>query len=291
LSKETFIQDIQMALEHNRPFAAAKMGPSAQHVLYYHLLLDRNARGDIIKKFENELDFQCLKQLGIFPADRGFYRQYNDFYVEHMRQLDWLGVWMNPEELEVLRYYHLENKFIWFPDQEPDRSIPSNETQCYLPYFRNKKILIICPFAELLKEQASKETFEGVWRKTGKKWFYPRSVDALEFPYGFAAETQATYRTALDLFDHIARQIDKTDFDVALIAAAGLNIPIASYVKKIGKVSIDLGGHLQVVFGVLGARWKAFENFVDNYVTDSWVSMPAKYMPRKKDVCDNGAYW
>jgi hypothetical protein len=62
-------------------------------------------------------------------------------------------------------------------------------------------------------------------------------------------------------------------------------------VKKIGKVSIDLGGHLQVVFGVLGARWKAFENFVDNYVTDSWVSMPAKYMPRKKDVCDNGAYW
>jgi hypothetical protein len=51
-------------------------------------------------------------------------------------------------------------------------------------------VLLICPFANLLKNRATREIFEGVWSKFGKKWFYPQSIDAIEFPYGFTKETQ-----------------------------------------------------------------------------------------------------
>ena len=116
-------------------------------------------------------------------------------------------------------------------------------------------------------------------------------MDALEFPYGFASETHKKYPTAIDLFKHIRAEIDKKDFDIALIGAAGLAIPIASYVKSMGRVGVDLGGHLQILFGVIGQRWRTRDDFKTLYFNDWWIDMPAKYRPKETDVCDLGAYW
>jgi len=143
-----------------------------------------------------------------------------------------------------------------------------------------------------LKGEATREIFEGVWSKAGKKkWFYPKTVEALEFPYGFAAETHKSYSTAIDLFKYITIEIEKRDFDIALIGAGGLAIPIASHVKNMGKIGIDLGGHLQVLFGVLGKRYRNWK--WDAWNSNEWcIDMPAKYRPKEADdVCDKGAYW
>ena len=150
---------------------------------------------------------------------------------------------------------------------------------------------MICPFGDLLKERATKEIFEGVWSKTGKKWFYPQAVDSVEFPYGFAKETHEKYPTVIDLFEFIMGKITAKDFDIALIAAGGLSIPIASTIKNMGKVSIDLGGHLQFLFGVIGKRWRNREENKRDYFNEWWIDMPVKYKPKETDVCDAGAYW
>ena len=86
------------------------------------------------------------------------------------------------------------------------------------------------------------------------------------------------------------RQIEQKSFGVALIAAGGLSIPIASTIKNMGKVAIDLGGHLQFLFGVIGQRWRTEENR-RNIFTEWWIDMPEKYKPKEINVCDNGAYW
>jgi len=259
--------------------------------MYYEILLGKESNTDKIIQFEQDLNFHGLKQVGIFPANPKFYLEYNEFFMEHIKNLDCLGIFYDPWEIEITGYYQLKNKLIYYVNQEPDRSSPSNEKNCYLPYFKNKKILLICPFAEVLRERATKEIFEGVWSKTGKKWFYPKNVAALEFPYGFASETHKKYQTAIDLFGYFCGEIDKRDFDVALIGAGGLAIPIASYVKKMGKIGIDLGGHLQFLFGVIGQRWRDREEFKEQYVKDYWMDMPATYKPKETDVCDKGAYW
>lgn len=137
---------------------------------------------------------------------------------------------------------------------------------------------------------ATKDIFEGVWSKTGKKWFYPKKVDTLEFPYGFDSETHKNYSTSIDLFEYITAGIDKKDFDIVLIAVTGLVIPIASYVKNIGKIGIDLGG-LQILFGVVGKRWRNLEDWKKADFIDWWIDVPAKYKPKETDVCDSGAYW
>jgi hypothetical protein len=146
----------------------------------------------------------------------------------------------------------------------------------------------------LLRDRAEQGIFEGVWSKIGKEWFYPGSVEALEFPYGFARTTHEKYGTALDLFDAIAAEIDACDFDVALIGAGGLAIPIASHIKKMGRIGLDLGGHLQIIFGVIGQKWRDLESWQDAYYNDWWIDMPAAYKP-EEDACFEygkpGAFW
>jgi hypothetical protein len=159
-------------------------------------------------------------------------------------------------EEPIIDFYQLRNKFNYYTDQQPDRNIDGEERYCYLPYFRDKKILIICPFANLLRDRAERETFEGVWSNVDKKWFYPHSVTAMEIPYGFARATQEKYDTILDLYQAITTEIEQRDFDIALIGAGGLAIPIASFIKNMGKIGLDIGGHLQIIFGVIGQKWR-----------------------------------
>ena len=88
-----------------------------------------------------------------------------------------------------------------------------------------------------------------------------------------------------------AKMLAKRDFDIALIGAGGLAIPIASRIKSMGKIGIDLGGHLQALFGVLGKRYRRWQ--WEAWNSNEWcIDMPAKYRPKEADeVCDSGAYW
>jgi len=293
ISKREFINDLKKSIKNNTGYAIGKIGFAEQNWMYYEILLKKEKDPDKVRKFAEGLYFFGLKQAGIFPADPKFYIEFNKFYIPHVKNMDCLGICYRPWELEIIKYYELKNKLIHYPYQQLNPIAPSFEKDCYLPHFKDKKILIICPFAKILAERATKEIFEGVWSKTAKKkWFDPKSVDALEFPYGFTEETHKKYSTALDLFKHITTEIEKRDFDIALIAAAGLAIPIASHVKNMGKIGFSLGGHLQLIFGVIGKRWRVESPFWPIYCfNERWIDMPAKYKPKETDVCDSGAYW
>lgn len=131
-----------------------------------------------------------------------------------------------------------------------------------------------------------------MWSRIGKRWFFPARVAAVEFPYAFEAETRTRFRTVLELRDHICARIDAIDFDVALIAAGGLGIPLAAHIKRSGRVALSLGGHLQVLFGVLGERWRHRESWRRRYFNESWIDLPERYKPANwRQLTDGGAYW
>lgn len=293
IAKKEFVNDIKAAISAQAGYAAGKIGRSQKHWMYYEVLLAKEKNPEKVREFEEQLKFHALNQEGIFPVNFDFYLRFNRFYMEHLKNLNCLGIFYDPPamEMELIRHYKLKNKFIYFVFQEPDWSIPCNEDKCYFPFFRDKKILIVCPFAEFLKERATKEIYENAWSKIGKKWFSPKCVEAVEFPYGFSPDTHKRYSTVLDLFEEIIGHIQKRNFDIALIGAGGLAIPVASFVKSLGKLGIDLGGALQFSFGVSGKRWKDWEKLKQNYFNEWWTYVPSRYRPKEQDVCDGGAYW
>ncbi|HXG51589.1 MAG TPA: hypothetical protein VNN77_09325 [candidate division Zixibacteria bacterium] len=305
IPRREFLADLKYAVDSRTGYAAGKIGRSQQHWMYYDILLKRQTDREEIRRFEKDLLFHALKQSGVFPEDIGFYREFNRFYIPHVKNLDCIGICFTAWEPELFRYYGIRSKPIGYPCQQPfltvghlpmffkraDIAESEGEGNGYLEYFRNKRILLVCPFAKFLKERACKETYEAIWSKTGRKWFEPKSVEAVELPYGFEIETQKKYGTAIDLFHAVVGEIDARDFDIALIGAAGLAIPIASHIKQTGRIGIDLGGILQVVFGVYGKRYLERETWKRMYFNDQWARVPDGYRPSRMDVCDGGAYW
>ena len=291
IPRQEFVKDIEKTIAAGKGYATAKIWMSQKFWMYYEIFLSKGRDQAEIREYEKQLKFHASNQEGIFPATLDFYLEFNRFYMSHLKNLNCLGLFYQPAsmEIELIRYYRLKNKFIYFPLQEPGRT----DEQCYLPHFKDKKVLVICPFANLLKSRATQEIFEGVWSKFGKKWFYPQEVDAIEFPYGFAKDTQQKYSTVMDLFELIMGRIGRKDFDVALIAAGGLSIPIASSIKNMGKIAIDLGGHLQIVFGVVGKRWRDWNDMRENYFNDYWIDMPVQYKPTEDEIRDmpDAGYW
>jgi hypothetical protein len=291
-TRAEFVAGVAAAVHSRSGFAAAKVGPSERFLLFDPLLAADPAAAGRRAGYQRHLLFQCSRNLGLFPADCRFYLEYAQAYGAQLQQLDSVGIFadLSVLELEIVRHYGCRHLY-FYQDQEPDRSTPSRSDLCYLPQLAGRRLLIICPFADLLRRRATREIFEGVWSRTGKPWFFPASVEAIEFPYGFSAEARARYRTTFDLLDGIMDRVAAQRFDVALIGAAGLAIPLAARIKALGKVAISLGGHLQVLFGVLGKRWRADQEWQDRYINEHWIDMPARYRPAEDDVCDRGAYW
>lgn len=242
--------------------------------------------------YELAMTRHAVDESGIFPGEAEFVCKFNEFYVNQVRQLDCVGVMALPKmEAETLRYYQFAGKWIYHMEFFPDKSIPDNSNNCFLPALQGKRLLIVCPFAEFLCGRATQEIFEGVWSKTGKRWFDPLGVEAVEFPYGIVAETRKRYENVLALLEEITNEIAARDFDVALIAAAGLAIPIAAFVKRLGKIAIDLGGPLQLIFGVKGKRWNLRPNWRDKYYNEWWVDLPDSYRPDAALAGADYGYW
>jgi hypothetical protein len=292
ICRREFLADLQEAVAARRAFAAGRIGNAEQFWMYYPILLAERSGKTKRRVFEKHLRFYGFSQAGIFPACPEFYLRYNEFYLKHVGNLDCLGLILDRVMTpSLVNYYDPSSKPIYYRDLVPDRSLPSVRENCYLHLFGGKKLLLICPFAQFLQSRANQETFELVWQKTGKKWFHPSRVEALEFPYGFDRATSRRYPTALELFGTIAAGINQHDFDIALVAAAGLAIPIVSHIKSLGKIAISFGGDLQILFGVLGNRWRNWPRWQRDYFNEYWVNLPEKYRPAESDVCDGGAYW
>lgn len=289
ISRAQFVAMMRGAVEQGQGFAAGKMGGSERNILLFPTLDHDRREGR--RAIDVMMGFHGKVQTGLFPRDGDFYREFAGFYAQQVRQLDTLGLFGWAGESRALKHYGFTFPLTYFSDQEPDRSIPEAADICYLPAFAGKKLLLISPFAPLLVERANKACFEAVWAKTGKQWFAPAQVKGITMPYGWAPETKERYGTSLALYSEFEQQMAEVDFDVALIAAGALGIPLACCAKRMGKAAISLGGHLQVLFGVAGKRWRDQAEWRDNYFTDAWIDVPPDYRPTQARLADGGAYW
>jgi hypothetical protein len=296
-SKRSFIDSIQCAIAERRGFAAGKLGGSEQVCLSFHLasgMSDESHEVDRVRPMFAALKYHAERQTGIFPTSFEFLQRYSTQYASAVSQADFLGLFGYPAERELVQRLGLQAGLLKFTDTEPDRSIPHNPSLCYLPTLRGQRILLIAPFASFAAQRADKKIFESVWSRIGVPWFEPAAVLAIDIPYGYIGQVKTFERfgDSLKLKKHICGQIDSLDFDVALIAAGSLAIPLAVHIKSADKVAISLGGHLQVLFGILGQRWLLDEFWKQNYINEHWVRMPQQFVPENSaNLVDKGAYW
>jgi hypothetical protein len=98
------------------------------------------------------------------------------------------------------------------------------------------------------------------------------------------------YPTWFDALDALKAQMAAEPFDVAIIGAGGWSIPLAAHAKRLGSFGIHLGGGAQLVFGIMGSRWKNDLGLAP-FVNDAWASPSADERPKKTDLVENACYW
>jgi hypothetical protein len=292
ISKTEFIQLLSIAIGEKRGFAIGKAGFSEQALLRYTLM---RTQPDSLKKraYETFLKYHCDYMTGVFPSNPEFLSVFADFFITNVRELNVLGLMGSKNEFQLMKSLDIQADLTYFQSIEPDRSIPEKESLCYLPFFKGKKILLVSPYAEFIATRAKANIYNSVWRTSEKKWFSPSVIEYLNIPYSYitATDTHSLYRDSIKLYQTICTQISEYEFDIALIGAGALGMPLANYIKSLGKVGISLGGHLQIIFGVAGARWRRDPEW-QIYINPSWVDVPSSYQPVDRNVLtDQGAYW
>jgi hypothetical protein len=289
ISAADFARRVGEALADGRGFAAGKVANTERAMLQYRMVREREADRLRIWAFERMLTAQALLTAGIFPPDAAFHRRFETGYAEAVRSLDCVGVDPRflPSSLEVLGFHEVEGDVMRWWDQEPDHRSAGDD---WLGHLRGRRLLLVSPFASLLARRATRETFEAVWASIGKPWFAPAHVDALEFPFGWSPSTWKRFPTALDLLEDIASRVAGRDFDVAIVGAGGLGIPIAAFVKGLGRVGISLGGFVQPLFGIAGERWRGYEDWQRAGIfNDAWIELPPEYHPGPGETLED--YW
>jgi len=224
---------------------------------------------------EGDLGLLC-RYSGFFPNDKKLLKKFRGVYLDGSRQIDILATWNYKN--------HFINKMKLvrgFPNIE--NLVPlsvSGPFNCsWLKELEGKKLLIIHPFKASIESQRKKNSELGILPKF-------KSLKVIRAVQTLAGNKDERFATWFDALNYMKKEIDKMDFDVALIGCGAYGLPLAAYVKSIGKQGLHIGGGLQLFFGIRGKRWKDY-----GFYTPDWINPLIGDTPDNFKKIEGGCYW
>ena len=90
-------------------------------------------------------------------------------------------------------------------------------------------------------------------------------MDDQEFVFYKSYQTSggnAIHTNWVETFDIMCKDISHLEFDIALLGCGGYGLPLCDFIHtKMNKSAIYVGGGLQLLFGVMGARWENWDDW------------------------------
>ena len=153
---------------------------------------------------------------------------------------------------------------------------------------KDKKLLVIHPFSESIKYQY----------KNNREYLFNNKDVLPEFQLitlksvQSIAGTKTDFNTWFEAYEYMCNKIKEIEFDIALIGAGAYGLPLAKYVKDIGKKAIHLGGVTQILFGIKGKRWEeVYKDSTSKIFNDKWIKPFESEKPENYKLIENGCYW
>ena len=259
------------------PFLAGRIGTTELYLLLHYLHYKRKKKIPW-SDYHGQIIWQ---QSGIFPATENSLRSFCDVYMDAIKQTDVMGVWNDFGEDEVLRRYAKRVDLIPLQSLEP--------------YFfdgpwskmlAGKKVLVVHPFTDSIYHQYVNNR-EFLFKD-------PAVLPPFEIKVVKAVQAQVFNPTGFqswqEIFNHLKASILQQEFDIAIIGAGGYGLPLAAWIKALGKQAIHMGGATQILFGVKGKRWEEREEF-SSFFNNYWCNPSVSELPKQAVLLEGGAYW
>lgn len=264
---------IKKYIESNKPFMLARYGSTE---LYATEVFDLKLRF----KYNNALNMLC-NNAGFFPYNYNDAEQFKNLLIKASENVDIFAIWnMFMEEQYIKKYmrdvYLTQLRFIepWFAEN------PWTEA------LKGKKVLVIHPFSETIIEQYKKREY----LFENKKILPNFELEVIKAVQTIAGEKDDRFNTWFDALNWMYEETIKKEFDVVLIGCGAYGMPLASMIKNAGKQAIHMGGVLQILFGIKGARWDD-DPIVSNLYNEYWVRPSNNEKIINASSVEGGCYW
>jgi len=199
---------------------------------------------------------------GFFPSIEANIQKFSKMMIEDMKLLDIIGSWRIEERF--LEKFYTKAKRVKLNNLEP-----------YLQNFpwsialKDKKVLVIHPFTETIESQYHTNR-ENLFENPNVLPEF-KSLQTIKAVQTIAGQ-KSEFKDWFAALDYMKAEIDKRDFDIAIIGCGAYGFPLAAHVKRMGKKAIHLGGPTQMLFGIKGKRWVENPNF--NHIINEHFVFP-----------------
>lgn len=151
-----------------------------------------------------------------------------------------------------------------------------------------KTVLLVNPFVETMLEQYPKmdKIFPG-------RNILPENIEFKTMKAVWFTGHNDDFETWFDALDYMYQEIMKIDFDIALLSCSAFGYNLAPMLKRAGKQAIQMGGSMQLLFGIWGSRWDNYEPYLP-LKNEYWVRPPKSEAPKDQkavDDLDHACYW
>lgn len=262
-------------LMEDKPCMLGRIGTVEMGVINAYL----KKEAKLIKRVLGERTQLYVTMRDFFPNEENEICKFVQLYIESASYLDAFGVFNNHAEDLFQRLYAPNAQMMQFTTFEPFYFIHP-----WSYALKGKKVLVIHPFEKSIKEQYSK-----------RKLLFddPEVLPEFDLVTIKAIQTignnTAGFCTWFEALEYQKKQIDSTDFDIALIGCGAYAFPLGAYVKSKGKKCVITAGATQLLFGIKGARWDHAETPVP--YNDSWIRPNNDEKPVMAETVENGCYW
>ena len=235
----------------------------------------------LFRSEKHSMDRLC-HNAGFFPNDKEIGKEYAKLIAE-----DW-------ELTDLLASYQKEEKYI-FSLHLNDHVVTLNLDGYYSPFFwknpwssalKNKRILVISPFAETLQKQYEKK--DALFQDSNVLPHFAsfNIIKAVQSIGGQGSD----YKDWFQALQNMKDKMDKINYDIAIIGCGAYGFHLAAHAKRSGKIGIQLGGMTQMLFGIYGERWANDERYAP-FINNAWTRPTKQERPAVASEIEGGCYW
>lgn len=281
---------IYNTLNSNTPCMIARYGSIEQTVVANYISIKSHNHNifDIItgrsyywwwdKKMRNELKTNA----GFFPNRKDYVEKYCEMMIGDSKMLDVLETWYGKEPIIIgnnnIKLVGLQEAEPWWQETPWTR------------FLKNKKVVVVHPFSELIEAQYQNRQYL-FKNKDVLPEFELRTIKAVQSINGDCDK----YTNWFEALEWMKSELDKEEYDIALIGCGAYGFCLAAHAKRMGKKAIHMGGVLQLLFGIKGKRWENKDYHpIYNYTTlfnDYWIRPDNSYRPETANNIEDGCYW
>lgn len=224
---------------------------------------------------------------GVFPASAEICARFSQLMLEDMKQVDILGSWCKDEAFVI--------------DRMPNAKLV--HLICLEPYFaknpwtralEGKRVVVVHPFSKQIESQ---------YARHDKLFKDSRVLPSFELRVVQAVQSlggdNTKFKDWFEALEFMKNEIDKEDYDIALIGCGAYGFPLAAHCKRTGHKAIHLAGALQLLFGIKGNRWDnphIWESMVGtngyvNLFNEYWIRPGEFSKPKNFSQVEGACYW